>query len=35
MVAIFAGEAGAELGAATYLKDWIDTGTLQGCQVAT
>jgi hypothetical protein len=35
MVATFAGEADAELRAATYLKDWVDTGTLQGCRVAS
>jgi hypothetical protein len=34
MVAIFAGEAEAELRAAAYLKDWVDMGTLQGCRVA-
>jgi hypothetical protein len=32
MVATFAGEDGAELRAATYLKDWVDTGMLAGCQ---
>lgn len=32
MVATFAGEDGAELRAATYLKNWIDTGTLAGCR---
>ena len=35
MVATFAGEADAELRAATYLKDWVDKGTLQGCRVAS
>ena len=34
MVATFAGEEGAELRAATYLKDWVDMGTLARCQVA-
>jgi Putative DNA-binding domain len=33
MVATFAGEDGAELRAATYLKDWADTGMLAGCKV--
>jgi Putative DNA-binding domain len=32
MVATFAGENDAELRAATYLKGWIDTGTLSGCR---
>jgi Putative DNA-binding domain len=32
MVATFAGEDGAEVRAATYLKDWVDTGMLAGCQ---
>lgn len=32
MVATFAGEDDAELRAATYLKGWIDTGMLAGCQ---
>lgn len=32
MVATFAGEADAELRAATYLKTWIDSGMLAGCQ---
>ena len=30
-LATFAGEDGAELRAATYLKDWVDTG-MAGCQ---
>jgi hypothetical protein len=34
MVAIFADEAEADFGAATYLKDWVDAATLQGCRVA-
>jgi len=33
MVAIFAGEDGAEVRAATYLKDWIEAGMLAGCRV--
>ena len=33
MVATFAGEDEAELRAATYLKGWVDTGMLAGCQV--
>ncbi|HUU67098.1 MAG TPA: DNA-binding domain-containing protein [Methyloceanibacter sp.] len=33
MVATFAGEDEAELRAATYLKGWIDSGLLAGCQV--
>jgi hypothetical protein len=33
MVATFAGEEGAELRAATYLKDWIDMGTLAGFEL--
>jgi len=32
MVATFAGEDEAEIRAATYLKDWVDTGTLAGCR---
>ena len=32
MVATFAGEDEAELRAATYLKNWIDTGMLACCQ---
>ena len=32
MVATFAGEDEAELRAATYLKGWVDTGMLAGCQ---
>lgn len=32
MVATFAGEDGAELRAASYLKGWVDTGTLAGCR---
>jgi len=35
MVATFAGEDGAELRAATYLRGWVDTGLLAGCQVET
>lgn len=34
MVATFAGEDDAELRAATYLKDWADTGMLAGCRIA-
>ena len=34
MVATFAGEDGAELRAATYLKGWVDTGMLAGCRTA-
>jgi len=33
MVATFAGEDEAELRAATYLKGWVDTAMLAGCQV--
>ncbi len=33
MVATFGGEDGAELRAASYLRDWVDTGTLQGYRV--
>jgi hypothetical protein len=33
MVATFAGEDGAELRAATYLRDWTDTGMLAGSKV--
>jgi Putative DNA-binding domain len=33
MVATFAGEADAELRAASYLKGWVDTGMLAGCRV--
>jgi Putative DNA-binding domain len=33
MVATFAGEAEAELRAATYLKTWIDSGMLAGCAI--
>ncbi len=33
MVAMFAGEDGAEVRAATYLKDWIEAGMLAGCRV--
>jgi hypothetical protein len=33
MVATFAGEDGAELRAATYLRDWVDSGMLAGCRV--
>jgi hypothetical protein len=32
MVATFAGEDGAELRAASYLKGWVDMGMLAGCQ---
>jgi hypothetical protein len=32
MVATFAGEDGAEIRAATYLKGWVDTGMLAGCR---
>jgi hypothetical protein len=32
MVATFAGEDEAELRAATYLKGWVDTGSLAGCR---
>lgn len=32
MVATFGGEDDAELRAATYLKGWVDTGTLAGCR---
>jgi hypothetical protein len=32
MVATFAGEDSAELRAATYLRDWADTGMLAGCR---
>ncbi len=35
MVATFAGEDGAELRAASHLKDWAETGMLAGCRVAT
>jgi hypothetical protein len=35
MVATFAGEDGAELRAATYLRDWADTGMLAGFKVET
>jgi hypothetical protein len=34
MVATFAGEAEAELRAATYLKGWVDMGMLAGCRTA-
>jgi hypothetical protein len=34
MVATFAGANDAELRAASYLKDWVDTGMLAGCRVA-
>ena len=34
MVATFAGTDDAELRAASYLKDWVDTGMLAGCRVA-
>jgi len=33
MVATFAGEADAALRAATYLKTWIDSGMLTGCEI--
>jgi hypothetical protein len=33
MVATFAGEDGAELRAASYLKGWVDTGLLTGFQL--
>jgi len=33
MVATFAGEDGAELRAASYLKGWVDTGMLAGCRM--
>ncbi|MGH6734757.1 MAG: HvfC/BufC family peptide modification chaperone [Methyloceanibacter sp.] len=33
MVATFAGEDGAELRAATYLRGWVDLGMLAGCRV--
>jgi hypothetical protein len=33
MVATFAGEDGAELRAATYLRGWVDLGLLAGCHV--
>jgi hypothetical protein len=35
MVATFGGEDGAELRAASYLRDWVDMGTLRGCRVET
>jgi hypothetical protein len=33
MVATFAGTDGAELRAASYLKDWVDTGMLTNCRI--
>lgn len=35
MVATFGGEDDAELRAATYLRGWVDSGMLTGCQVET
>jgi hypothetical protein len=34
MVATYGGEDGADLRAATYLKDWVDMGSLAGCRLA-
>ena len=34
MVATFGGEEGADFRAATYLKDWVDMGSLADCRLA-
>ena len=33
MVATYGGEEGADFRAASYLKDWVDMGTLAGCRL--
>ena len=35
MVATYGGEEGADLRAATYLKDWVDMGSLADCRLAS